>query len=60
MPKEPQEYSLEALIEHPVLRLQMAVGGLERRYLDLILDAGGLRRVTDADRDAPTLVNPCP
>ena len=34
-----KEYSLEELLEHPVLGVQMTSEGIERRCLDLVLDA---------------------
>jgi len=35
---ELKEYSLEELLEHPVLGVQMTSQGIERRCLDLMLD----------------------
>jgi len=35
----PKEYSLEELLDHPVLGVQMTTEGLERRCLDLMFDA---------------------
>jgi hypothetical protein len=37
--RRPKEYSLQELLEHPVLSVQMANEGIERRCLDLMLDA---------------------
>jgi hypothetical protein len=37
--KASKEYSLAELLEHPVLGMMMMIGGIERRSLDLILDA---------------------
>ena len=34
-----KEYSLEELLEHPVLGVQMTREGIDRRCLDLMLDA---------------------
>ena len=34
-----KEYSLEELLEHPVLGVQMTSEGIERRCLDLMFDA---------------------
>ncbi|HMD63430.1 MAG TPA: hypothetical protein VKF83_05580 [Stellaceae bacterium] len=34
-----KEYSLEELLEHPVLGVQMTSEGIERRSLDLMLNA---------------------
>jgi hypothetical protein len=33
-----KEYSLDELLEHPVLSVQMTSQGIERRCLDLMLD----------------------
>jgi hypothetical protein len=55
MSKELREYSLEALVEHPALRMQMTAEGLERRYLDRILNSG-LRRSAEAGRDVPNSI----
>jgi hypothetical protein len=60
MSEEPKEYPLDALLEHPVLGMQMAAEGLERRYLDLILGASGLRRPTDGGREAAISMDFCP
>ena len=38
------EYSLAELLEHPVLRVQMANEGIEDRSLDLILDTTAVHR----------------
>jgi hypothetical protein len=59
MSKEPKEYSLDELLEHPVLRVQMATEGLEHRYLELILNANGLRRPAEAGRDFPPSISFC-
>ncbi len=34
-----KEYSLEELLEHPVLGVQMTSEGIDRRCVDLMLDA---------------------
>jgi len=34
-----KEYSLEELLEHPVLGVQMTSEGIDRRCLDLMFDA---------------------
>jgi hypothetical protein len=34
-----KEYSLEELLEHPVLAVQMTSEGIDRRCLDLMFDA---------------------
>ena len=34
-----KEYSLEELLEHPVLGVQMTSDGIDRRCLDLMFDA---------------------
>jgi hypothetical protein len=39
MQRKSREYSLTELLEHPMLRVQMANEGIENRSLDLILDA---------------------
>jgi len=36
-----KEYSLEELLEHPVLGVQMTSEGIDRRCLDLMFDAAG-------------------
>jgi hypothetical protein len=38
MQRKSTEYSLAELLEHPVLRLQIANDGIESRSLDLIFD----------------------
>jgi hypothetical protein len=49
-----KEYSLEELIEHPSLSLQLTSDGIERRCLDLMLDTiGTRRRSADAEPDQP-------
>lgn len=60
MSKEPKEYSLAELVEHPVLRMQMTTDGLERQCLNLILDGIGLRRFTDAGNDGRRSIGFCP
>jgi hypothetical protein len=35
----PKEHSLEELLDHPVLGVQMTNEGIERRCLDLMFDA---------------------
>jgi hypothetical protein len=37
--RRPKEYSLEELLEHPVLGVQMTSEGIDRRCLDLMFDA---------------------
>ena len=37
-----KEYSLEELLEHPVLGVQMTSEGIDRRGLDLMFDAASL------------------
>ncbi len=39
MSRGSKEYSLEELLEHPVLGVQMTSEGIERRCLDLMFDA---------------------
>jgi hypothetical protein len=41
MHRKSTEYSLAELLDHPVLRVQMANEGIENRSLDLILDTTG-------------------
>lgn len=36
-----KEYSLEELLEHPVLGVQMTSEGIDRRCLDLMFDVSG-------------------
>lgn len=36
--RESKEYSLDELIEHPIISIQIANDGIEQRCLDLILD----------------------
>jgi hypothetical protein len=36
--RKSREYSLDELIEHPVLSVQIANEGIERRCLDLMID----------------------
>ena len=51
--KGPMEYSLAELLEHPVLVVLMTRDGIERRGLDLILDAeSGDRRRAKAELHA--------
>jgi hypothetical protein len=38
-----REYSLNELLEHPMLGVQITSGGIERRCLGLILDSAGGR-----------------
>jgi hypothetical protein len=38
MLQKAKEHLLNELIEHPVLGVQLATGGIERRCLDLLLD----------------------
>ena len=42
--KESIEYSLAELLEHPVLGVMLTGGGIERRSLDLILNAESAER----------------
>lgn len=45
-----KEYSLEELLEHPVLSVQMTSEGIERRCLDLMFDwASGHHRFAEAE-----------
>ena len=45
-----KEYSLDELLEHPVLSVQITNEGIERRCLDLMLDAvSGHRRFAEAE-----------
>jgi hypothetical protein len=39
MLRSPKEYSIEELLEHPVLGVQMTSEGIERRSVDLMVDA---------------------
>lgn len=41
---QPKEYSLAELLEHPVLGLAMASDGIDRRSLELLLDAESCER----------------
>jgi hypothetical protein len=36
--RKSKEYSLDELIEHPILSVQIASEGIDRRGLDLMLD----------------------
>jgi hypothetical protein len=45
-----KEYSLDELLEHPVLGVQMTSEGIERRCLDLMFDmASGQRRFAETE-----------
>jgi hypothetical protein len=45
-----KEYSLDELLEHPVLGLQMTSEGIDRRCLDLMFDAAsGQQRFTEGE-----------
>ena len=64
-----KEYSLDELLEHPVLSVQITNEGIERRCLDLMLDAvSGHRRFAEAEheggainfRHTPHSKNPSP
>ena len=45
-----KEYSLDELLEHPMLGVQITSGGIERRCVGLILDsAGGRSPFTQVD-----------
>jgi hypothetical protein len=49
-----KEYLLDELLEHPVLRLQMTSEGIERRCIELIVDATrGYYRAAEADQAPP-------
>jgi hypothetical protein len=49
MHRKSTEYSLAELLEHPVLRVQMANEGIEEQSLDLIIDkAGGHHRFLES------------
>jgi hypothetical protein len=39
-----KEYSLEELLEHPVLGVQMTREGIDRRCLDLMFDTASTQR----------------
>ena len=39
--RQSKEYLIDELIEHPVLGVQIATDGIERRSLDLVLDDVG-------------------
>ncbi len=48
--RRPKEYSLDELLEHPVLGVQMTSEGIERRCLDLMLDpVNGQHRFAEAE-----------
>ena len=50
--KESKEYSLDELLEHPVLSVQITIEGIERRCLDLMLDAVyGHRRFGEGEHE---------
>ncbi len=45
-----KEYSLEELLEHPILGVQMTSEGIDRRCLDLMFDtASGAQRFAEAE-----------
>ena len=47
-----KEYSLAELVEHPVLAVQMTTEGIERRCLDLMLDAvSGHHRFAESEHE---------
>lgn len=49
-----KEYFVDELLEHPVVRLQITSEGIERRCVDLILDAtGGNHRTAKAENALP-------
>jgi hypothetical protein len=51
MLRKMKEYSLDELLEHPMLGVQITNGGIERRCLGLILDsAGGRSPFAQAER----------
>ena len=48
----PKEYSLEELLDHPVLGVQMTHEGIERRCLDLMFDVtSGQHRFVEGEFD---------
>ena len=49
MQAEPNEYSLAELLDHPGLGLMITSGGIERRGLELMLDAKRYGRRGAAD-----------
>jgi hypothetical protein len=54
MLKRVKEYSLAELLAHPVLSLVMTGDGIERRSIDLMLDAeSGDRPPTEDEFDQP-------
>ena len=54
MLKEYKEYLLDELLEHPVSRLQITSEGIERRCIDLMIDAThGYGRAAEADQPPP-------
>jgi hypothetical protein len=47
-----KEYSLDELLEHPILSVQITSEGIERRCLDLMLDAvSSHRRFAETEHD---------
>ena len=48
------EYSLAQLLEHPALVVMMTSAGIERRSLDLILDALEMRLADEATTTGST------
>jgi hypothetical protein len=44
MRTQPQEYSLDELLEHPALGLAMAEDGIDRQSLDLLLEGENTER----------------
>jgi hypothetical protein len=56
MREEAKEYSIAELLDHPGLGLVMTGDGIERRSLELMLDAhGGNRRGVDKAGDEITV-----
>jgi hypothetical protein len=50
--RRPREYSLEELLDHPVLGVQMTNQGIERRCLDLMFDVtSGQHRFVEGEFD---------
>lgn len=47
---EEHEYSLDALVDHPVLGLVMIGTGIDRRAVELLLEAASPARPPEPDR----------
>ena len=45
-----KEYSLVALLEHPILALAMANAGMDRRSIELLLEAASAERQQNPER----------